>query len=132
MSGSDPRRCRNGKDMAHSDGKKVRLIGVYRKSLTSRKMRGQKTFHGYVEIELEGQASDYSSTAGPGKPVVQLLGKRPTEEVDRFTDKRVRVDGVLDLDPYKKAREAKVNYATVIFGPPQLRDAHGLALVEGR
>lgn len=128
MSGSEIRKCRSGKDLASSDGKKVRLVGIYRKSLTAKKMRGPKTFLGFVEIELEGQASDYSSTAGPGKPIVQLVGKRPDEEVVRLVDKRVRVDGVLDLDPYRKVREAKVKHAAVIFGPPQLLNPRDLAL----
>ncbi len=122
--------CRTGKDLASVDGQKVRLIGVYRKSMTARKMRGPKKFRGYVEIELNGQASDYDSKAGPGKPVIELVGKRPDEEVQRLTDRRVRVDGVLRLDPYKEVREAKVSYATVIYGPPQLENAHDLALAD--
>ena len=128
MISKSPIPCRSGKDLAGNDGKRVRLVGVYRKSLTARKMRGPRTFHGYVHIELQGLARDHDPRGPPGKPIVELVGKRDPSEVERFVDRRVRVDGVLDLDPYRKNREPGVDHAAVIFGPPQLRDPRDLAL----
>ena len=123
--------CRQGSDLAHHDGQRVRLVGIYRKSLTAIKMRGERLFRGFVHIELEGRASDAVSTASGGPAIVELVGPRSDEEVERFTGSRVRVDGRLVLDPYRKTREEGVDHAAVIFGPPRLEESGELFLQPG-
>lgn len=129
---STPPICRDGRTLAGLDGRKVRLVGLYRKSLTARKMRGPKEFRGEVHIELEGTAADYDPKAAASLKAIVEIGVRPPEEVDRLVDQLVQVDGVLILDPYEAVRKKKVDYATVIFGPPRLRQVSDVRRRAGR
>ena len=121
--------CSDGRTLGTLDGRKIRLVGHYRKSLTARKMRGPKEFRGMIHIELKGRAADYDSKAAATLPAIVEIGKRPPEEVDKMVGKRVEVDGVLVLDPYRAVRESKPTYATVIFGPPELRKVENVRRV---
>ncbi len=85
-------------------------------------MRGPKTFGATIHIELEGSAADYDSKAASSLPAIVDLGRRAPEEIAELVDRRVRVDGLLVLDPYKAVRESGPTYATVIFGPPRLEE----------
>lgn len=122
--------CRDGRTLAGLDGHKIRLVGLYRKSLTARKMRGPKTFRGEVHIELVGSAADHDARAAATSKAIVTIGVRPPEEVDRLVDQRVEVDGVLVLDPYKAVREGNVEHAAVIFGPPELREVQAVRLAQ--
>ena len=93
-------------------------------------MGGPKEFRNEIHIELEGSPADYDPKGSNEGPAIVELGERPPEEFARLVDKRVRVDGVLELDPYRQVREAKVDYATVIFGPPRLTQIGNIELAE--
>jgi hypothetical protein len=89
-----------------ADGKVVTLVGVYRKRIAELKKRrpgkiGKVAFLGFVDIELEGMATDYDTTAWDGAKAIVKLGvdARPDDEVDQLADKRVRVTGKLVLSP---------------------------------
>ncbi len=114
--------CTDATALGTLDGERIRLVGHYRKSLTARKMGGPKASRGEIHIELEGTAADYDPRGSDKGPAIVEIGVRPSAEVEELVDQRVRVDGVLRLDPYEEIREAGVDYATVIYGPPQLDD----------
>jgi hypothetical protein len=123
--------CPDGRTLGGLDGQKIRLVGLYRKSLTALKMRGPKKFRGEIHIELRGAAADYDPKAAASLKAIVEIGVRPPEEVERLVDKRVQVDGFLVLDPYEDVRKKKVDYATVIFGPPRLRQVQNVRLQPG-
>jgi len=122
--------CSHGQTLGGLDGQKIRLVGLYRKSLTATKMRGPREFRGKIHIELVGTAADAVPKGSSSLPSIVEIGLRPPEEVARLVDQRVRVDGVLILDPYQKVRESKPLYATVIHGPPQLREVETVERVD--
>lgn len=94
--------CTSGADMARLDGQRVRLTGVYRRALVARKQGEEPTlFLGHVDIELTGRATDYDPSKWDGAGAVVRLGTEPrsSDEVARFTDQPVTVEGRLVLRP---------------------------------
>ncbi len=114
--------CHDAKTLGGLDGRRIRLVGVYGRSLTQRKMRGPGTFEGEMHIRLSGAPADYDPKGSAEGQAIVKLGKRPADEIARLDGQRVSVEGVLVLDPYRAVREAEVNYAAVIYGPPRLRE----------
>lgn len=100
-----PPTCATGADMKRLDGQVVRLVGVYKKTMSAHKKGGKADkFLGFVHIELEGKATDYDPKQWDGaKAKVDLGGQRPADELTKFTDKKVAVEGKLVLDPSKLA-----------------------------
>lgn len=62
--------CTDATTLGELDGKKIRLVGHYRKSLTARKMRGPKAFHGEIHIEIEGRPADYDPKGSDERPAI--------------------------------------------------------------
>lgn len=94
--------CRSGADLARLDGKRVKLVGTYRKRLVAKKQgRPATEFYGQAQIELTGKATDYDPAAWDGALAVVSLGidKRPADEIDRFADQPVAIEGRLVLHP---------------------------------
>lgn len=94
--------CTSGSDLARFDGQRVVLVGIYRKRMVAKKMGQPATqFHGHAQIELTGKATDFDPSAWDGALAVVRLGtdKRPEEEIARFADKPVAVEGRLVLHP---------------------------------
>jgi len=114
--------CADAKTLGGLDGQRIRLVGIYGRSLTQRKMRGPGTFEGEMHIRLTGSPADYDPKGNAEAKAIVELGERPADEIARLDGQRVSVEGLLILDPYRAVREAEVNYATVIYGPPRLRE----------
>ena len=94
--------CRSGADLAPLDGKRVKLVGTYRKRLVAKKQgRPATEFYGQAQIELTGKATDYDPAAWDGALAVVSLGidRRPADEIERFTDQPVAIEGRLVLHP---------------------------------
>jgi hypothetical protein len=94
--------CTSGADMRRLDGQRVRLTGVYRRALVAHKQGEEPThFLGHVDIELTGQAIDYDPSQWDGAGALVSLGTEPRsgDEVARFTDQTVTVEGRLVLHP---------------------------------
>ena len=72
----------------------------------------------HIEIERANEDEDLQDSWN----FIVEIGKRTPEEFEQFTDKKVKVIGVLNVDPYKEARESDEIHARVIFGPPQLHN----------
>ena len=99
--------CDSFEALEQHDGNIIILEGVFRKSLTLKKMGGEGVFMGYAHIELNGRAVDVSE-------------KRSEEEFAAYTDKKVQIQGTLQWDPYKESRESSAIHTRIIFGPPKL------------
>ena len=94
--------CSSGVDMARLDGQRVRVRGVYRRHLVARKQGEEPTlFLGQVQLELAGRATDYHPSTWDGALALVSLGHepRPADEVTRFADQTVTVEGRLVLHP---------------------------------
>jgi hypothetical protein len=94
--------CRSGADLAPLDGKRVKLVGTYRKRLVAKKQgRPATEFYGQAQIELTGKATDYDPSAWDGALAVVSLGidKRPSAEIEKFADQPVAIEGRLVLHP---------------------------------
>jgi len=94
--------CTSGSDLARLDGQRVVLVGVYRKRMVSKKMGQPATqFYGHVQIELTGKATDYDPTARDGALALVRVGteKRTEEEIAKFADQQVAVEGRLVVSP---------------------------------
>ena len=94
--------CRSGADLAHLDGKRVRLVGTYRKRMVPKKQgRPATEFYGQAQIELTGKATDYDPSAWEGALAIVSLGidKRPAAEIEQFADQPVAIEGRLVLQP---------------------------------
>jgi len=94
--------CRSGADLAPLDGKRVKLIGTYRKRMVAKKQgRPATEFYGQAQIELTGKATDYDPSAWDGALAVVSLGvdKRPAAEIEKFADQTVAIEGRLVLHP---------------------------------
>ena len=94
--------CRSGADLAHLDGKRVKLVGTYRKRMVPKKQgRPATEFYGQAQIELTGKATDYDPSAWDGALAVVSLGvdKRPSAEIEKFADQPVAIEGRLVLHP---------------------------------
>lgn len=92
---------RTARELLACDGRRVVLVGIYRKRLVPRKMNETtRHFFGHVDLELEGPASDVDPQAG-SEPVRVEYGRqaRPEAEVARFTDQRVQVTGRVVVRP---------------------------------
>lgn len=88
--------------MARLDGQRVRVTGVYRRALVARKQGEEPTqFLGQVDIELTGRATDYDPKQWDGAGALISLGIEPrsSDEVARFADQTVTVEGRLILHP---------------------------------
>lgn len=93
--------CKSGADLARLDGQRVRVTGVYRRELVARKQGEPATlFLGHVVIELTGRTTDYDPQRWD-EPASVSLGQapRPNDEVARFTDQPVTIEGRLVLNP---------------------------------
>jgi hypothetical protein len=94
--------CTSGADLARVDGQRVVLAGIYRKRMVAKKMGQPATqFYGHAQIELTGKATDFDPSAWDGALAVVRLGsdKRPEDEIARFADQPVTVEGRLVLHP---------------------------------
>jgi hypothetical protein len=93
--------CKTGADLARLDGQRVQVIGIYRRELVARKQGEPPTlFLGHVTIELSGRTTDYDPSRWDEPAAVSLgTAPRPADEVARFADQRVAVEGRLVLDP---------------------------------
>lgn len=83
------------------DGQRVRVIGIYRRELVERKQGEPPTlFLGRVVIELAGRTTDYDPRRWDAPATVRLgTDPRPHDEVARFVDQPVTVEGRLVLNP---------------------------------
>ncbi|MFO0744183.1 MAG: hypothetical protein U1F43_00725 [Myxococcota bacterium] len=121
--------CRTSADMKRLDGKLVRLEGTYRRYLeeTSMPRPGRKPppreFLGRVVIEVEGAPSAYDEAGADEGPSEVLLGAdaRPADEVTRFADQPVVVEGRLVLDPDAALGDDELEQARP-SGLPTLRE----------
>jgi hypothetical protein len=93
--------CKSGSDLARLDGRRVVLVGIYRKRMVAKMGQPETQFYGRVQIELTGKATDYDETAWDGALAVVRIGtdKRPDDEVAKLVDKQVTVEGRLVLHP---------------------------------
>ena len=94
------------------DGQTIWIKGIFRKSLTKRKMRDPGTFMGAAHIEFAAPDVD--------EEFIIELGKRSTQDFEQFTNKHVKVLGELLFDPYKESRESDDISARIVMGPPKL------------
>src|SRR5689334_24062871 len=82
--------CKSGADLARFDGRRVVLVGIYRKRMVPRKMGQPATeFYGRVQIELTGKATDYDESAWDRALAIVRVGtdRRPDDEIETFVDK---------------------------------------------
>jgi hypothetical protein len=93
--------CKTGADLARLDGQRVRIVGTYRRELIARKQGEPPTlFLGHVMIELAGRTTDYDPSRWDAPAAVSLgTAPRPAEEVARFADQAVAIEGRLVLNP---------------------------------
>ena len=94
--------CRSGADLARLDGKRVKLVGTYRKRMVPKKQgRPATEFYGQAQIELTGKATDYDPSAWEGALAIVSLGvdPRPTDEIEKYADRPVAIEGRLVLQP---------------------------------
>jgi hypothetical protein len=94
--------CKSGADLAQFDGQRVVLVGIYRKRLVAKKMGQPATqFYGRVQIDLTGKATDYDQAAPDRALATVRVGtdRRPDDEIEKFVDKMVAVEGRLVLHP---------------------------------
>jgi hypothetical protein len=94
--------CKSGADLARFDGQRVVLVGIYRKRMVAKKMGQPETqFYGRVQIELTGKATDYDKSAWDRALAIVRVGtdRRPDDEIEKFVDKMVAVEGRLVLHP---------------------------------
>lgn len=127
-----PPLCITSRDLARCDGQRVRLLGIYRKRKTEKpsvgpvKMRRARPtdlgYYGIAELEMLGDHKDYRPDNWASATPCVSLGQRPDDEYEACADQLVVIEGVLDVDPYREVREAKPTYATVVWGPPVLRE----------
>ena len=108
--------CDSFEELEQHDGNIIMLKGLFRKSLTLKKMHGEGVFMGYAHIELDGRTVDVSE-------------KRSEEEFAAYTDKKVQIQGTLQWDPYKESRESSAIEARIIFGPPKLLHVTSIQIV---
>ena len=93
--------CKTGADLARLDGQRVRVVGIYRRELVARKQGELPTlFLGHVVIELAGRTTDYDPRKWDAAAEVSLgTEPRPADEVARFADQTVTIEGRLVLNP---------------------------------
>lgn len=94
--------CKSGADLALHDGKRIKLVGIYRKRMVAKKQgRPATEFYGQAQIELTGKATDYDPSAWDGALAAVSLGiePRPDDEIATFADRPVAVEGRLVLHP---------------------------------
>ena len=96
--------CEHAAQLRPFDGRRVRLIGIYRPVPTLKKMPRpgrprEEVELGEVVIELAGSASEYDPAGAPDAPARIALGTatRSSDEIARFRDRRVAVEGRLVL-----------------------------------
>lgn len=94
-------------DAKQHDGQRVRLVGLYRKRMTARKMGGPTSFEGYVEIELEGARAEYDPKTAPHVKATVRLGRdpRPDDEIAALAVALVSVEGKLLSSPQSLVKE---------------------------
>ena len=121
-----PPLCQTSTEMKHLDGQVVRLVGIYRKRLVHKKKPSRwdnspPIFMGYIVIEVEGSPLEYDPYQMPeARSIVRLgLEPRPSEEVERFVDKKVMVEGKLMIDVSSLAPPPDV---AQVSQPPVLLD----------
>lgn len=117
--------CKSGADLARLDGQRVRVVGIYRRELIARKQGEPATlFLGHVAIELAGRTTDYDPQRWDEPASVSLgTAPRPSEEVQRFSDQQVAVEGRLVLNPPPDDPEAASERL-----PPTLFDITSVAI----
>jgi hypothetical protein len=97
--------CQTSTDIKRLDGQQVRLVGIYRKHLMYKKKprpfdNTPPVFTGHIFIEVEGSPEVYSPYQLPDAKSMVRLGLQPRspEEIERFVDKKVIVEGKLLVD----------------------------------
>ena len=97
-----------------ADGQSVTLEGIYRKRMSLKGMprpgrEPEYVFLGYIEIELEGE----------GDLATIRLGTEPRSETEiaDFTDKKVKVEGTLQLSPPTDPSVASTMPAPTLIDP---------------
>jgi hypothetical protein len=124
--------CKHAADLKRLDGQRVRLVGTYLPVPTLKKMPrpGQpraEVYLGEVVIQLGGQAAAYDPTAPENTPAKISLGTtlRSSDEIARFRDRRVLVEGrlVLSHAPDHAPDTASPKPAPTLIEPAGLRPA---------
>jgi hypothetical protein len=120
--------CERAAQLKALDGRRVRLIGIYRPVPTLKKMPRpgrprEEVELGEVVIELDGDASEYDSAAPQAAPARIALGGsvRPAEEIERFRDRRVAVEGRLALVGRGRPEAASVRPGPALVDPGEPR-----------
>jgi len=123
--------CQTSTDMKRLDGHRVQLVGIYRKRLIHKKKpspmdNSPPLFMGHVFIEVEGSPQVYDQYQAPDSRSMVRLGlqPRPPEEVDRFVDKKVIVEGKLLVDVSSLAPPPDV---AQVAEPPVLMEFQDIA-----
>jgi hypothetical protein len=101
------------------------LVGVYCKRLEPESARpnAPMIFQGMVVIELKGLASEIDSSNGDWPARVQLgESNRPDEEVARFADRNVSVEGNLVLEPQVTGEHARTFPLPTLMEPRELHE----------
>ena len=122
--------CNHANCLQALDGRRVRLVGVFGRSLTHRKKRGPGTFEGAMHIRLTEVRGDTRPRDRRNAIIVEL-GVRPAEERRRLEGQVISVEGILTLDPYARARGAGVEHAAIVQGPPVLRAVRDVRRARG-
>lgn len=107
-----PPLCQSSSEMKGFDKQRVRLVGIYKKKMSRKKMNSpEEIFLGYVQIEVKGNPKVIDSSNVPAKVTPVLLGMKPrsADEIKKFNGKRVIVEGRLLLAP--EIDEGQAEYA---------------------
>lgn len=109
-----PAVCATREELALHWGQTVILAGIYRKQQSLKRMprpgeEPELLFLGYVSLEL-----------ADGTQVALGRTPRPSEEIEAFTDRVVRVRGRLDPDPDAGSREARPEPEPTLLEPSEL------------
>lgn len=115
--------CTSGADLAHYDGQRVVVVGIYRRRMVAKKKGQSPTqFYGQVQLELTGKATDHDESAWDAALAIVQLGtdKRPDDEIARLADRKVAVEGRIVLHPPIEETERRIADAgaDVVRGRP--------------
>jgi hypothetical protein len=116
--------CERASELRALDGRRLRLVGIYRPVPTLKKMPRpggprEEVELGEVVIELEGSASEFDRAMAEGEPARVALGTelRPTDEIARLRNRRVAVEGRLALAGPVAAQGAAQRPAPTLLDP---------------
>jgi hypothetical protein len=127
-----PPRLDRAEQLRRLDGQRVRLVGSYLSVPSLKRMPRPGGPPEYVDlgevvIQIEGSAAAYDPAAGDTPARIGLgNAARPSEEIARFNDRRVSVEGRIVL-----RAEAALTHRSAARRPnPVLQDSSGLRLEE--